>query len=91
MVYGSSTGSEKDQTSDNPPTVVVEAVETSNPFTNLVNLNSKYDNVSSYVSNQKPPLAKSEEIKNEIKDVVKYVTGKEIKSEGNMSFALKFV
>ena len=33
----------------------------------------------------------SEEIKNEIKDVVKYVTGKEISSEGNMSFALKFV
>ena len=33
----------------------------------------------------------SEEIKNEIKDVVKYVTGKEISGEGNMSFALKFV
>ena len=33
----------------------------------------------------------SEEIKNEIKDVVKYVTSKEISGEGNMSFALKFV
>ena len=33
----------------------------------------------------------SEEIKNEIIDIVKYVTAKEIKNEGNMSFALKFV
>ncbi len=33
----------------------------------------------------------SEEIKNEIIDIAKYVTGKEIKNEGNMSFALKFV
>ena len=85
MVYGSSTGSEKDQTSDNPPTVVVETVETSNPFANLFNLNSKYDNVDSYVLNQKPPLAKSEEIKNEIK--TKYGTWEAFSARGLNAYA----
>lgn len=74
MIYGGGTSGERNQGNDVDTTVGATTVTDttsattavqSNPFTNLFNLNQKYDSLT-YVVNQKPPLTESQAIKNEI-------------------------